>query len=385
MTAPIRRDHSLRLLLALPDRVRRLMMRLGVRRTSLEAFEQLLEAPQFAALPPRTRRHWLRKQVIRHATGQDVGSNIPGFHPFLAPPEAWPKFPDLMAFDAAAPAAAMLPVVGHGGSPAATGRISAGLHIHAFFLDGLAQIVEALRMNRTQPALYITGPETHQEAAMRALAGYPAPVEFLPCTNIGRDVVPFLSILPRMRSDGHDLIGHVHSKRSPGLNREIFVQRWSQFLLSSMIGDATTGQASIDAIVADLALHPGRRSLYLPQLGEPLGWGPNRTAAAQLFPQLHSGLLPERFVFSPGTMFWATPDYLAAFETFDLPWAEVVPEPLPQDGTVLHAIERLFGALAVARGDRVAICPPSDPSFFFSISLMRRVAAENLAWRAEAI
>lgn len=368
--------YLLRLLLSLPDGKRRLASLIGLKREVLAAYNELAAAPQFRTLPPRTRRYWVGRQLCRHASGEDIGSNIPGFHPFLLPVETWPRFPDLMLAEGAAPPSTILPVVARVGASTFSKSVSVGLHIHAFFTDGLKTVRSALEVNDTQPQLYVTGPHTNREAVMNAFADYRALVEFIPCANVGRDVVPFLTMLPKMRADGHGLIGHIHIKGALDAALQGFVQHWSRFLLSSLIGDPGSGQASIDNIVADLASAPVMPTLYIPQLTEAIGWGPNRSAATQLFRRLHHGHLPDRFLFSAGTMFWATPDYLHAFEALDLPWADLTPEPLPSDGTVLHAVERLFGALAAARGDRVAICPSSDPTFIFSPSLMKRLEIE---------
>ena len=77
------------------------------------------------------------------------------------------------------------------------------------------------------------------------------------------------------------------------------------------------------------------------------------------------GPLPRQPLFSVGTMFWGTPAYLARFAAIRLPWAEVVPEPLVGDGTCLHAIERLFGAVALASGQGIVITDAPPVPFLF--------------------
>ncbi len=370
-------DQILRLILALPDGLRGPVCRMVGQARALALYDALIVAPPFQALLPSARRYWVRRQVGRYATGQDVGSTIAGFHPYLLPQDRWPRYPDLMLAEGTALAEAILPVLRPCGGAAPLRPVSAGLHVHAYFLDGLPQIRAALEVNRAKPRLYLTGPEANRAAVLQAFDGYSGGVEFFACGNVGRDVVPFLDMLPRMRAAGHDLIGHVHVKRPSGRVRRYFVPHWSGFLLSALIGNAAKGQASIDDILADLAMAAPGPSLYLPQVAQNFGWGQTRALAEGMFPLLHKGQLPDRFVFSPGTMFWATPDYLRAFEALDLPWETVAREPLPSDGTVLHAIERLFGALAIARGDRVVICPSADMTFAFSPQLVKRQERER--------
>ncbi len=57
------------------------------------------------------------------------------------------------------------------------------------------------------------------------------------------------------------------------------------------------------------------------------------------------GMLPEQFNFPIGTMFWIRPSVLERFVTLDLGWEDYPAEPLPIDGTMLHAFERLFGVV----------------------------------------
>jgi hypothetical protein len=357
------------------DRSRSVLRRLGLWRDALDTYDFLLDSSALASFPRPVRAMVARKRVVRFRQGRDVGSLVPGFHPFLVPRSAWAEYPDIALARGQAPPQTLLPVVARRYHDGPVPGISVGLHIHAFFADGLPAIRDAVRQNRTLPDLYVTGPENNRAAVAKVLADYPRPVRFVACENLGRDVVPFLRLLPQMRAAGHDLVGHVHVKKSGGGLREGFVRRWSDFLLTSVIGDPERGTGAIDDIAADFVTAAVRPSLYLPQMSEALGWGKNRHIAAQVFQRLHPGPLPERFVFSPGTMFWATPSYLQPFEALDLPWHSLAPEPLPRDGTILHAIERLFGALAAARGDKVAICQASNPAFVLSPRLMRRLDA----------
>ena len=76
--------------------------------------------------------------------------------------------------------------------------------------------------------------------------------------------------------------------------------------------------------------------------------------------------LPQQFIFSAGTMFWGSSSYLACFQKIKRDWQKLAKEPVARDGNVLHAIERLFGAIAVARGETIIIAPPIAKPFTFS-------------------
>jgi lipopolysaccharide biosynthesis protein len=54
------------------------------------------------------------------------------------------------------------------------------------------------------------------------------------------------------------------------------------------------------------------------------------------------GDLPQHFNFPVGTMFWARTSALEPLIGLHLQWDDYPPEPLPYDGTLLHAVERLL-------------------------------------------
>jgi lipopolysaccharide biosynthesis protein len=73
-----------------------------------------------------------------------------------------------------------------------------------------------------------------------------------------------------------------------------------------------------------------------------VGWDANRAFAESLAARMGLEKLPEHFVFPVGMMFWAKTSALAPWMNLKLDWDDYPEEPLPYDGTSLHAIERLF-------------------------------------------
>ena len=80
-----------------------------------------------------------------------------------------------------------------------------------------------------------------------------------------------------------------------------------------------------------------------------VGWGANKPFAATIAERLGVTELPEHFMFPVGTMFWARVDALKHFWALGLEWNDYPEEPLPYDGSMLHALERLF-PLGLAKG-----------------------------------
>jgi lipopolysaccharide biosynthesis protein len=76
------------------------------------------------------------------------------------------------------------------------------------------------------------------------------------------------------------------------------------------------------------------------------GWDQNKSYAEPLAKRMGIDVLPEHFLFPIGSMFWGRVDALRPLFDLKLDWNDYPQEPIHHDGTVLHAIERLFGVVA---------------------------------------
>ena len=85
-----------------------------------------------------------------------------------------------------------------------------------------------------------------------------------------------------------------------------------------------------------------------------LGWTANRAIAESLAESVGLQTLPEHFIFPVGSMFWARTSALAPLINLNLDWDDYPEEPMPIDGTSLHAIERLFSLVVSVSNLRCA-------------------------------
>jgi lipopolysaccharide biosynthesis protein len=86
------------------------------------------------------------------------------------------------------------------------------------------------------------------------------------------------------------------------------------------------------------------------------GWSGNREEVEVLARELGVGSLPgEFFNFPLGTMFWARTQAIEPLLARRFTWDDYPEEPLPYDGTMLHAIERLLPAIGSNKGYRHAL------------------------------
>jgi lipopolysaccharide biosynthesis protein len=88
-----------------------------------------------------------------------------------------------------------------------------------------------------------------------------------------------------------------------------------------------------------------------------VGWEANWIFAKELIERMGVGgtLRTGSINFPVGTMFWARTQALEPFLKLNLQWENYPEEPLPYDGSMLHAIERLFPQVCESQGLRTAL------------------------------
>ena len=93
------------------------------------------------------------------------------------------------------------------------------------------------------------------------------------------------------------------------------------------------------------------------------GWGPNFENTKQLLKTLRVDvpISGEESPIAPfGSVFWFRPDALEPLFAHGWQHSEFPPEPLPQDGTISHAIERVYPFVAQAAGYYPAVVMSRD-------------------------
>jgi hypothetical protein len=239
-----------------------------------------------------------------------------------------------------------------------------GVHLHAFYLKECEQILGCLARSGTSFDLLITTDCSSKQAAIQQqLARLEAPpwqqrrLEVRVVANRGRNVAPLLR-------DGLAFLEpctlalHVHTKRS--LHSDIGAA-WFAATINQLIGSATSLQAAQALFAANPQL-----GLALPLPAETirpyLNWGRNFEMAALL---VQAGWPDRRLdpraalVFPAGMMFWFRPPAIAPLAAL-LRQAEPLPvEPLPIDGSSLHALERLTLHACEEAGWQWAFLPPT--------------------------
>ena len=226
-------------------------------------------------------------------------------------------------------------------------KLRVALHAHFFYPELAKDFVTRLQLNRTPCDLLISTNDAEKAEfltrALSAYAGGKAKVRIVP--NRGRDIGPLLTAFPVDLLD-YDLIGHVHGKRSLSTVAGMG-EAWRNFLWENLLG----GQhAMMDRIVAEFE-RKAELGIVFPADPHVLGWSENRALATSLLERMgYASRLPDDFDFPVGTMFWMRVDALRPLLALSLAWHDYPPEPVPIDGTILHALERIVPFVAQLAG-----------------------------------
>jgi glycosyltransferase involved in cell wall biosynthesis len=227
------------------------------------------------------------------------------------------------------------------------------LHIHAFYPELVGPILTSLSQNSSRIDLLVS--VVNEEARNRLmlfLRDYKGgSVEISVVPNRGRDLGPFCTAFGDIIQRDYDLIGHVHTKRTPHACSEL-VNRWVQFLHSHLLGSSNNSMA--DKILSAFTTDP-LLGMVFPDDPSIMSWGMNLPYAEALAQQLGMQSLPKEINFPIGSMFWARVKALEALWDLELAWDDYPKEPLPYDGTELHALERLLPLIVTNSGYSLAL------------------------------
>lgn len=219
--------------------------------------------------------------------------------------------------------------------------VKALLHGHFYYADLIDDFLTRINRNASTIDLVLTVPdETRAETVRQAINRQPVKgsIDIRVTGNSGRDIGPFLTGLDRETLGRYDVIGHVHGKKSPHVE-PVTGDQWRTFLWEHIIGGKSP---AADICIAALANDP-RLGLVFPEDANLHGWDANLDIATPLARRMGRQVpLPVAFEWPIGTMFWARREALAPLFDLNLDWSDYPKEPLPGDGTLLHALERLI-------------------------------------------
>ncbi|QLE78811.1 glycosyltransferase [Francisella sp. Scap27] len=219
------------------------------------------------------------------------------------------------------------------------------IHLHLYYVDLAQEFNDYFKNLPAGYDLYVTTVDNEDTLSIKELFKDSGAnnIEVIAVENIGRDVAPMIfGLKDSILGGNYDLIGHFHSKKSVGVANSLG-DRWRKYLLDNLVG--TKGVAS-----SVLNLFSNEKvGLVFAEDRHFMDLGDNKPYLDELCKLLGVSEIDETPLFPLGNMFWARVD--AIKDMFSLDKDIVIQEePLPYDGSYMHALERITPALVEKNG-----------------------------------
>lgn len=224
--------------------------------------------------------------------------------------------------------------------------------VHLFFEEFLDNFIDGLGKFPAKTKIFMSVSDLNsadRAVAALAMSGKIFDVRVVP--NRGRNFAPFLVEFISEISQ-FDYVLHIHSKRS-GHSKKLG-KKWATRLWNSLFIDENLVTRALTIMESDKAI-----SLYYPWVGdlineENMKWNSNRSIGSSLWQKLGGEPLieDEKFDFPAGGMFWFRPSHFLGLGDLGLAYDDFPLEEGQIDGTLHHAIERLFGFIPSRYGKK---------------------------------
>ncbi|OHD81087.1 MAG: hypothetical protein A2355_07280, partial [Spirochaetes bacterium RIFOXYB1_FULL_32_8] len=226
------------------------------------------------------------------------------------------------------------------------------IHIHAFYIEEFQELITViLRVNFTFDLYITTDSQLKKDLIEKVMIITNLHFEIILVENRGRDIFPWLHISSKLNE--YDIVGHFHTKRSPTGDSWIG-KSWMNEIKESLINSSTdilnifATCSSVGVIIPDIPF-------YFSSVHLISGWGNNQKICQSLWDSMG---LPKNISFKNseipvmpyGFSFWYKPVALLPLFNLHLKVFDFPEEPLANESTVPHAIERLPVYIAWAQG-----------------------------------
>jgi len=209
---------------------------------------------------------------------------------------------------------------------------------HVYYPDVFSDVLNRLPRDISFK-LFISCPQEVKPEVEKILLSYPFSFEIFIVENKGRDILPFLKILPIVFNKGFSLVLKLHTKRSNHLKKK---EPWNTGLFNALLG-----KNNIENVLDIFARHPqvgmiGPEGNILPMS---LYYGGNAKRVKELC--LKMGLSEQQlksYNFVAGSIFYARKEVLEPVLKLGLKENDFEEENEQLDNTLAHVVERIFPA-----------------------------------------
>lgn len=210
--------------------------------------------------------------------------------------------------------------------------------LHVYYLDLFEEIIQHLKVLDNKFDLFISLPDSHQQFQEAIFNSCPNAYLYF-TENRGRDIAPFIEIFRIIESLDYQYLLKLHTKKS--IHRKDG-EIWRRDIFNKLLGSdqivntviTTLHENSVIGIIGPKN-HVISSQRY---------WGSNIETTGKLADDLGIPFSEDiRFCFVAGSMFWAKPKALRFLLQLTIKRSDFEPEPIPPDGTLAHACERIIG------------------------------------------
>ena len=215
--------------------------------------------------------------------------------------------------------------------------------IHAYYVDVFAKILQSLAELNTQIMIYVTTTRERESEIKQILLSSGFNFYLLVLPNRGRDVLPFLRVMPKVIQADHAAVLKLHTKKTEHRNDG---NVWMDDILGKLVDKSKVGRY--------LALINNDNNIgMIAPAGHIVGMmkycGSNKKNILRIAEKLgvsKAGVMKQTFV--AGTMFYAHVSALKPLIALAFTDDAFEAEDNQIDGTLAHAIERCFAISCVS-------------------------------------
>ena len=230
------------------------------------------------------------------------------------------------------------------------------IHIHIFYIDMLDMFIDYLKNSPYKFDLLISvNSEENKNICIKKINNNSLKklnkllIKVVP--NIGRDIAPLLIDFKEEQKE-YDFICHIHTKKSLHNPAQ---KNWNNYLLNNLIS-----QSAIENIIYNFIENNNIGIIFPPIFPETFHYilelnELDKLNMRKLLDRMNINFIPDssNFIFPTGTMFWYRKNVLKNLFDLNLLLDDLPKEPIPVTGTILHAIERLFGIVCEYNGYKI--------------------------------
>ncbi|MBU0462576.1 MAG: glycoside hydrolase family 99-like domain-containing protein, partial [Proteobacteria bacterium] len=228
------------------------------------------------------------------------------------------------------------------------GKNKVAIIIHAYYIDMFDELIERIKKLDISYKIFVTTTIDHKERVNSVLSELDCPYTVLIVKNHGRDVLPFLKIIKLVIKEKYQYFLKLHTKKS---SHRKDGDIWRNDLYNKLVNSEKL-KSIIKSCDTDKNIGMIGPSSHIVHMTTYLGSNENRVKwYSERMGLSFSEVLEIPFV--AGTMFFARMESIIPLLSLAINEDEFEKENGQVDGTLAHAIERLFSISAVSTGLRV--------------------------------